>query len=594
MKARAALALLLLTAGIAIAYQIRGAQRPAAAPLIAYVPQDALLTIESPDFASLLQKWTSSAENKAWLASANYSVFQNSRLFGRLADAKTSFATAAGIPAGVDLLKQVAGQQSVFAWYDIGKLEFLYITRMPAAQADRSQLFQARATFQRRHAGSSDFYIRTSGADYSTVAFARVSRPSGDLVLLATREDLLANALKLIAAPSPANSVDREPWFRDVSAALPAEHPAPVLHMVLNLDRIAADPHFRSYWIQRNITWTQQFRAAASDLYIEPERFREERVLLPRSPETEAAAVDLAPIASLASPSTGVYRAIATHDPSVAVTAIREKLLGSYTATTPDPEYAPDPSLVRTQSGSASDLETRIDALPAASPSASASGLAQIVQSSGVDAVLTLSSAQTPAEQDEPWVPIHSAVVLHTGTAANPQALASALQQTLRGSLTTASTGIGFKNTGNTIYALTGPRPLFFALSSTPAHGNLILVADERALLAELLHNVAAASPDKTPMPGTLIAAFNHASQRAPYLRLTSLIDGTDNHTSYSRNTAPIAPDEGTGVGSAPTFFSRNLGSLSDALANFESERAVERTVDSNLRQTVTYVWKPQ
>ena len=36
--------------------------------------------------------------------------------------------------------------------------------------------------------------------------------------------------------------------------------------MVLNLDRIAVDPHFRSYWIQRNITWTSQFRAAAADL----------------------------------------------------------------------------------------------------------------------------------------------------------------------------------------------------------------------------------------------------------------------------------------------------------------------------------------
>ena len=127
--------------------QIRAAQQPAAAAsLTAYVPQDALLTIESPDFAALLHQWTNSAESKSWLASDNYSVFQNSRLFGRLSDAQDSFAKAAGIPAGVDLLNQVAGKQSVFAWYDIGKLEFLYITRMPAEQADRTQLFQARGT----------------------------------------------------------------------------------------------------------------------------------------------------------------------------------------------------------------------------------------------------------------------------------------------------------------------------------------------------------------------------------------------------------------------------------------------------------------
>jgi hypothetical protein len=596
MKARAALALLLLTASIAIAYQIRAAKQPAApASLTAYVPQDALLTIESPDFAALLQQWTNSAESKSWLASDNYSVFQNSRLFGRLSDAQDSFAKAAGIPAGVDLLSQVAGKQSVFAWYDVGKLEFLYITRMPAAQADRSQLFQARSTFERRHAGNADFYIRTSGADYGTVAFARVPGASGDLVLLATREDLIANALKLIATASPANSIRQEPWFRDVSAALPAEKPAPALHMVLNLDRIAVDPHFRSYWIQRNITWTRQFRAAASDLYIEPTRFREERVLLPNSTQAATANLNLAPLAALAPPSSGVFRVVATQDPSVAITAIQEGLLGSYTAPPPDPEYAPDPSLNAPRAGSVDDLETRIDTLPPVSASASTDGLAQVFQSVGIDAVLTVSSAQTPVEKDGLWIPIHSAVVLHAAGPANPQTLAPALQQTLRGTLTAASIGINFQPSdiaGATIYALTGPRPLFFAISSTPAQGNLVLLADDQALLSELLHNLAAGLSEKTATPATLIAVFNHSNQRAPYLRLTSLIDGTNNQARESRNAAAIAPNGTVGVASTPTFFSRNLGSLSDAFANLQSERVVERTIDSNLRQTVTYIWK--
>jgi hypothetical protein len=595
MKARAALALLLLTASVVVAYQIRAAQPPAApASLTAYVPQDALLTIESPDFASLLQQWTNSDECKSWLASDNYSVFQNSRLFGRLGDAQISFARAAGIPAGVDLLNQLAGKQSVFAWYDIGKLEFLYITRMPAAQADRTQLFQTRGSFERRHAGNADFYIRTSAADYSTVAFARVPGANGDLVLLSTREDLIANALNLIAASSPTNSVSQEPWFRDASAALPAEPSAPALHMVLNLDRITPDPHFRCYWIQRNISWTRQFRAAASDLYVESARFREERVLLPKATVAGPASLNLAPLAALVPPSTGVFRVVAAADASVAVTAIQEKVLGSYTAAPPDPDYAPNPDLQTPQAGSAGDLETRIDALPPVSPSASTRGLAQLFQSAGLDAMLTLSSAQTPAEQDGLWVPIHSAVVLHTANAADPQALASALQQTLRGSLTTASIGIDFQTTavaGNPIHALTGPRPLFFAIANTPAQGNLILLADDQNLLSELLFNSANTSPQATTTPATSIAVFNHSSQRAPYLRLTSLIDGTNNQARDSRNIAAPGPSGQAGVVSTPSFFSRNLGSLSDAFKDLQSERVVERVVDSNLRQTVTYVW---
>jgi hypothetical protein len=594
MKIRAAVALLLLATVAAIAYQVRTARHTAAAQtLTAYVPQDALLTIESPDFASLLHKWTNSTESKTWLASDNYSVFQNSRLFGRLTDAQTAFATAAGIPAGADLLNEVAGKESVFAWYDIGKLEFLYITRMPASQAMQSQLLQARASFQRRHAGNVDFYIRTSNSDYSTVAFAQVSTPSGDLLLLATREDLMANALALVAAASPSNSVSQEPWFHDASAALPPEPTAPSLHMVLNLDLIAADPHFESYWIQRNITWIRQFRAAASDLYLEPTRFREERALIPKSPEPEAAnPPDIAALAALAPPSTGVFRVVATQDTSVAVTAIQEKLLGSYSAAPSNAEDAPDPGLEPPRSGSADDLETRIDTPPPVSPGASFDGLIHIFQSASLDAVLTLSSAQSPLEEGSLWVPIHSAVVLHSTNPADPQALASALQQTLRGSLTTANIGIALVQSDEAatkIYAITGPRPLLLAVSSTPTSGNLILLADDKPLILELLRNLAINPPKEAGAPANLIAAFNHASQRAPFVRLTSLLDGTNNQ---APDVSANSPGGNTGNAAPPIFFSHNMRSLSDTFAALASERVVESTVGLNLHQTVTYDWE--
>jgi hypothetical protein len=586
MKTRIALSFVLLATITAVAIQTTRAKAPTAAPksLTAYVPQDALLSIESPDFAALLHRWTSSPQSKSWLASDNYSVFQNSRLFGRLSDAQDQFAKAAGVPAGTSLLNQVAGTQSVFAWYDVGKLEFLYITRMPAAQANQSQLLQSRASFQRRHAGNADFYIRTSSQDYSTVAFAQVSTPSGDLLLLATREDLIANALTLIAAnsptPSPAQSLAQEPWFTEASAALPQEKTAPALHMVLNLDRIVPMPSFRSYWVQRNITWMKQYRAAVSDLYLEPTRFREERVLLPNSIEPPSSTPDIAALAALAPPSTGVFRALATQDPSVAITSIQEKLLGAYTPESESTRYAPDPNLETPQSGSASDLETRIDTPAPVSASASYEALTQTLQTTGLDAVLTLSTAQPPATKEGLWVPIHSAVVLHATTPWNPQTLASSLQQSLRGSLTAANLGIEFRPVtaaGQTLYTLTGPRPLFFAI---PAPGNLAFLSDDQTLLLSLLNQPPPSA--KSVAGATLIAGFDHTSQRAPYLRLTSLIDGTNNPT----------PGTGTDVTSTPTFFSRNLNSLSSTFATLQSERLTQRTVDSNLRQTVTYTWQ--
>ncbi|MDQ2842904.1 MAG: hypothetical protein M3Y72_18075 [Acidobacteriota bacterium] len=586
MKLRIASALLLVTSAVAVAYQVH-VVRETSPPLslTAYIPQDALLTIESPDFSSLLDRWSTSAESKAWLASDNYSVFKNSRLFGRLTDAQTSFAAAAAIPADVDLLKQVAGKESVLAWYDIGKLQFLYITRMPTDQASQTRLVQSRASFDRHHAGNADFYIRTSGNDYGTVAFAQV----GDLLLLATREDLIANALVLIAGGTPPHSVAQEPWFQDASAALPREQAAPALHMVLNLDRIAVDPHFRSYWVQQNITWTRQFRAAASDLYLEPTRFREERVLLPRSPEP-ASTSDVTALADLAPDSIGVFRAVATDDPSVAVTAIQEKLLGSYATPSANPGDAPDPSLEAQQVGSASDLETRIDTAPPVSGSASVDGLKQLFRSANTDAVLSLSSAQSPATKDGLWVPIHSAVVVRTAHAMAPQALAAALQQALRGSLTASTLGIEFHaNTiaGASIDALTGPCPMFFATSSSAERGNLVLIADDQSLLVELLHSLAMHSPSNAT-PATTIASFNHNSQSGPYLRVTSLIDGTNERGTAGTN--GIGADSPSAT--APAFFSRNIGSLSSSFATLQSERVVERAVDANLRQTVTYNWQ--
>jgi hypothetical protein len=587
-KIRLLLATFVFASLAAVAYQLHAPSAPAS--LTAYVPQDALLSIESPDFAALLHRWSNSPESKSWLASDNYAVFQNSRLFSRLSDAQDQFAATAGIPTDTALLQQLAGTQSVFAWYDIGNLEFLYITRIPLQQSNQSQLLQARSSFTRRHAGNTDFYIRTTGSPAHTVAFAQVATPSGYMLLLATREDLIANALELIAHHASVQSLRQEAWFSTASSALPAEPSAPALHMVLNLDRLVPSPYFRSYWIQKNITWMHQFRAAVSDLYLESNDFREERALIPRSPEPALTAVpDLTQLTAridLAHPP-GVFRAVATSDPTEAITAIDEKLLGASNRAATLEEVAPNPDLDTPQTGSDHDLEVRIDTPPPATPTASSELLRQACQTAGLDAVMTLSTTEPT---DQLWIPIHSAVLLHAAHSWNPSSFADALQQRLRGTLTAANLGIAFHpvaTSGQTIYSLNGPRPLFFALL-----GNLALIADTQAALASIIAQQPTASAPEANRP-TLIAAFTHANQRAQFQQLTSRIDGSSNASNNtSATTTPDNPYTTTDTTATPAFFSRNIRSLSDTLAALESERITQRTVDSNLRQTVVYTWK--
>lgn len=565
--------------------------------MAAMLPQGALLTIESPDFAKVLQAWNRSPEQKSWLASDNYSVFSNSRLFGRLDEARAEFEAAAKSSAKTnasldgDFLTQVAGKQSIFAWYDVGNLEFLYITRVSSAQSANIALLKDRANWTARQSAGLTFYLRKSSdgpvaaaeeqaqsaqGKARTVAFARVPDADGDLLLLATREDLIANALTLIHPTANAASVATEPWYTEAATTSPRSNPTPELHMVLDLQRLVPLAAFRTYWVQQNVTQMKQYRTAVCDLYLEKTSFREERALLLNSSTDATEQADLATLASLA-PATGVFRASATHDPDSAVDSLEEKLLGRIALASVAETSAPDPILEAAKSGSASDLETRIDTPAPVSEAASNRALVDTMKSAGLDAMLTYSTAQQPATAGGLWVPIRSAVVLQATSAWNPQSLQSALQQSLRGNLTAASLGIEFRadaSAGPTVYTLTGPKPLFFATAS-----KLCFISDDRDILLTLFR--AAALPARPAQRATLIAGFDHGSQRAPYARLAAIVDGTNQtRVSDDQNHAP------------PPFFSGNLRSLSDSFAALAAESVTERRDGTTLRQTVTYDWR--
>ena len=177
---------LIVSIALAFAGIVWGAYEAAepSTPLSHYVPAGPLLYLEAKDFASLLGDWNSSPQKRQWLQSDNYQVFSRSRLFLRLSGASEQFAAAAGLPPDMNFLSQVAGGRSALALYDIGKLQFLYITYLPSAKSMETALYQSRAKFEPRTAGGVNFYIRHDPQSQREVAFA----VSGDYLLLATRK----------------------------------------------------------------------------------------------------------------------------------------------------------------------------------------------------------------------------------------------------------------------------------------------------------------------------------------------------------------------------------------------------------------------
>ncbi len=267
MKLRIALSLAL--AGFAVWALV---QAPAPRSLAGYVPAGPLLVLEARDFAALVRDWNGSAEKRLWLTSANFEVFSRSRLYQRLGDAQNEFAAAAGFPPDMSLVDSAAGGESALALYDIGKLEFLYITRLASARAIETVLWRTRGNYETRKAAGVDYFVRVDPVSRRVAAFATTN----DYLLVATREDLIPAALNLLSGAG-GSAVTGEEWY---AAPVRAAKQRGELRLVMNLAALVRSPYFRSYWVQRNTSEVRQYGAGIADVFRSPAEIREERVLV--------------------------------------------------------------------------------------------------------------------------------------------------------------------------------------------------------------------------------------------------------------------------------------------------------------------------
>jgi hypothetical protein len=190
-----AAAILLVGCGVVLAV---GQLEQAAAPIAqlpALLPEGALLSIEARDFSSLLKDWNTSPEKRTWLLSDNYAEFSNSRLFSRLSQAKDEFSAAAGLPTDASLLEKVAGKESCLGLYDIGNLEFVYVTRLDQQDIENTPLWQTRSKFEQRTEAGTAFYVHKDAQSSRIAAFAS----KDGWLILGTRDDLVAGVLDQLA-----------------------------------------------------------------------------------------------------------------------------------------------------------------------------------------------------------------------------------------------------------------------------------------------------------------------------------------------------------------------------------------------------------
>jgi hypothetical protein len=541
--------------------------RPQAGPTHALdqmMPEGALLYVEARDFSGLLKDWNAAPERAAWIKSDDYRVFSNSRLFLRLSQASDQFAVAAGLPPDMKFFVDAAGTESAVAVYDIGNLEFLYITRLSSGDFLQSALWQSRNKFQPRTAGGKPFFARKDEQSGRVVAFA----VADNYLVLGTREDLVAGSLELMSG-SKGRTVSQEGWYTQALSAGQAK--AGDLRMVLNMEKIAVTPHFRTYWVQHNITEMQSYGSAVSDLYREGATYREERVILPKRQADEAALAQSAQAVTAllgALPKDyGFYQA-GPADAKRSLAILEQKILTPRFGAAPTEQLAPQVQLTGGQTGAGTDLETRIDVEPASRPGVDAAeGLRTQMEKAGPQAMMVVQASSKNG--DGVLLRIPAVVAVAAASDWDVPSVQKAMQDMLAPGLTASQLGLQWrelKEAGG-YYELDGLSPVQMAV-----RGKVLFVANDTDLLTLVLQT----KNQPLSQPASYSAGFSHSRERQNFYKFSSLVDQRS-----------ITKD------AEPQFFSQNLASFSRSFAKLDSEEIITRQTKDRIQQTVTYRWMP-
>ncbi|HYZ86928.1 MAG TPA: hypothetical protein VE621_21100 [Bryobacteraceae bacterium] len=523
-----------------VAWMFAQVQQNATAPsLDALFPQGPALYVEAKDLAASLRDWNASPEKAAWLKSDNYTVFSRTRLFMRLQEVQGEWQGVTGFSPDYPFAVSIAGTESALAIYDIGKLEFLYVSKLPDARVIASALGAQRSAYETRTVAGQNYYLKENRSNGKAVAYAS----AGGYLFLATREDLLAQALSLLATRQGA-SLKTEPWYADAAASAKAKGE---FRLAMNMPLLLASPQFRSYWVQRNTAEFRQYRAGIADVFRDASGIREERVFLRESPSDDKRPSEsaVARVLAIVPPDAGFHRAWAMPSRDEVRAVVSEKLIQPGADSAPA-EYAPMAVTDPGQTGSEVDLEIAIDEPPLIRSGPSAEALTQLLAKHRVDAMLQAQTSRVLA--DGVFVRTPVTVVLLSSTAWDENALRVAVP----GAFVTV-------------------------------RGEIAVLSDEQAL-----HNAVVSRLSTKPANalGTYVAELRKGQELAPYIRMMTLIDA-------ARSPGDAAPSEPTGPeGRDPKFFSENVASLARSLDRIDQIRFVARDEGSRVPQTVTYQFR--
>jgi hypothetical protein len=240
------------------------------AELAGKLPPKAMVYLESGQLSAQLGKLMDSGFAGKFVKTQVYKDFTVSKLFNKLGDRIKSLEEATGFGFDLDNLRNLAGDHSALALYDIAELKFVLLTRIEQQKVMASSLWGLREKFETRKATAigKDYWVKEDNGGRVSFAFAF---HAGYLVA-GTDLPNFEKTLELMGAEG-----DNLAASQVFANALQSVSSLDDLLLYLDLEKIAATPYWKSYWVYGNQEELQQYQTAAITLKILATELEEKR-----------------------------------------------------------------------------------------------------------------------------------------------------------------------------------------------------------------------------------------------------------------------------------------------------------------------------
>ncbi len=283
MKLKILISLFLLIFGLFVYAQVSGGTEKFS-PAKDF-PKGALVYVQIADLPKLFELWNESELKKKHEKSVNFAEFKNRHLALKILERWSEFDDAFSMPFELEALQNIGETKSALAIYDIGKLEFVFISRMSEEKILASYFFQNQTGFEENELENGEvFYQKEIEVDRGRQKQKLLFMNFKGRLIMATNEALFFRTLAVLKGKSKDGSLADEFEFKTLAEKTETH----LANVWVNQAKLNNDWYFRHYWLMNNFEELKEIRAGMFGFELRENQIIERRIFLKNSEKNPA------------------------------------------------------------------------------------------------------------------------------------------------------------------------------------------------------------------------------------------------------------------------------------------------------------------